>query len=495
MGRSILSKNPEIKKEWHSTKNGQLDPKEISYGSNQILWWTCPKGHEYEMSAKKRSIGRGCPVCAGKKIVEGVNDLAAVHPAIAQEWHPARNNPVLPTEVFPGSSKRFWWRCSMGHEWQTSAANRVRGTGCPYCCGKRPFSSETDFATTHPEIAKQWDYSMNGELKPEMVSSDSSRKVWWRCSIPSHPSWRTAVHLRLKVKGGSKCPVCANRKILSGVNDLKTLRPDLAAEWHPSRNEAVTPRHVGVGTNKRVWWKCRDGHEWKAKIANLCEGHGCPFCAGVKMSVGQTDLLTLRPEVAADWHPSKNGDKKPESYAQSSGAVVWWKCNEGHEYRRTIRNQARSKGCPFCRGRKLLEGFNDLATTHPELSSEWDLKKNAPLIPTEVTRKTIKKVWWMCPLGHSYAAMVSNRILSGTGCPYCAHKRILRGFNDLATKNPELAREWHPKKNGKLRPCDVFPASSTKRWWRCACGHEWESTIGNRSKGQGCPKCARRRKR
>ena len=87
-------------------------------------------------------------------------------------------------------------------------------------------------------------------------------------------------------------------------------------------------------------------------------------------------------------------------------------------------------------------------------------------------------------INHEWEARINNRI-SGTGCPYCAGKAVCID-NCLQTKNPKLARQWHPTKNGKLTPRDVTPGSNKKVWWLCSHNHEWQAYVYHRNKGSGC---------
>lgn len=143
-------------------------------------------------------------------------------------------------------------------------------------------------------------------------------------------------------------------------------------------------------------------------------------------------------------------------------------------------------------GQKIWKGFNDLATTHPELVSEWDKDANIDLSPYNITAKSNKIVHWVCKLGHTWEAP-PNRRSAGSGCPYCAGKKVWKGFNDLATTNPELVKEWDKIKNQKLTPYDVTSGSNRKVHWKCKNNHTWQSQIYLRAKGQKCPYCSGRR--
>ena len=129
-----------------------------------------------------------------------------------------------------------------------------------------------------------------------------------------------------------------------------------------------------------------------------------------------------------------------------------------------------------------------LAYLNPKLAKEWDYEKNYPLTPSDVTYGSNKKVWWKCQKGHMWLASVKTRF-HGHKCPYCANKKVCRD-NCLATVNPELAKEWHSVKNGKLTPSDVTQYSGKKVWWLCNNKHQYMATIASRSQGWNCPFCS-----
>lgn len=123
------------------------------------------------------------------------------------------------------------------------------------------------------------------------------------------------------------------------------------------------------------------------------------------------------------------------------------------------------------------------------MAAQWHPDKNRGLFPDGVTIHSGKRAWWRCELGHAWQATVANRT-NGVGCPFCAGKRVLIGFNDLASADHDLARQWHPTKNGYLAPFHVTAGSRKKVWWLCERGHEWHTTVASRFQGCGCPKCS-----
>ena len=139
----------------------------------------------------------------------------------------------------------------------------------------------------------------------------------------------------------------------------------------------------------------------------------------------------------------------------------------------------------------LIKGKTDLRAMFPDIAAQWDEVKNGDLTPEDVQPASGKKVWWVCPRGHNWQAVISSRT-AGKGCPYCAGRKVMPGFNDLQTVNPRLAVQWNYEKNGTLLPTAVTGMSHRKVWWTGVCGHVWRAKIANRSNGNGCPYCAGR---
>lgn len=280
------------------------------------------------------------------------------------------------------------------------------------------YTKSNSLSKKKPELAKEWNYSKNGLLMPDMISVSSNKKVWWICE-KGH-EWTANVGSRTR---GNGCPYCSNKYVLRGLNDLQTLHPELAKEWDYEKNNDLTPDNVFANSNKRVWWKCNDGHSWKTSVALRTRmGSGCPVCAGQRPIQGVNDLATLYPGLAKEWDYDKNGELKPSDILPGSEKTIWWKCDKGHSYSAFPRSRTvLNTGCPVCINKKILVGYNDLATLHPELATEWNYDKNDGLLPTQVggTGGSHKKIWWKCSEGHEWEATLASRISLHTGCPFC----------------------------------------------------------------------------
>ncbi|WP_026521133.1 zinc-ribbon domain-containing protein [Butyrivibrio sp. VCB2001] len=640
MDKNLLSEFSELCKEWDYNKNPD-SPENYAPHSNKKAWWICPKGHSYQSVIANRSFsGNGCPYCAGKKILSGYNDLATHFPKLLYEWNYSKNI-IKPSEVACYSSKKVWWVCSNGHEWETKISDRTRqGHGCPYCAGQKTIIGETDLSTTHPSFASEWNYVKNGSLTPHDVSYGSNKCVWWKCA--NNHEWKATIKLRTYTN--SKCPYCnSNNTIVSntGKKDLASVYPDLVQFWHPTKNTHATPETTPYGSGKRIWWICKNGHEYQMAVYNMTKGKGCPICSrrrrtsfpeqafyyylkqvfpdainsykgdfsrGMELDIyipsqrtgieydgkiyhrshqnllrdakkyqlckekgiqliriidiendspiirydhaikllNQSDMVLENticellyhlgklsevnvnitrdkfkileylgaldkslesefPEIASEFSRTKNGNLRASFFHPGSNEKVWWTCSKcGHEWKAAIsdRTGEDKNGCPVCSkqicGAKhhdyVLKSKGSFADNHPELLEKWNYKKNT-VLPTEVVSGSSQKIWWTCEKGHEWASSIGHVSERGCNCPFCTNKRVLAGYNDLASTNPDLVSEWDFKKNGDLTPTNVSAGSSKKAWWICrTCGNSWQSVIHTRNKGVGCPKCAEEKK-
>ena len=621
--------SPEIAKEWHPTKNGDLTPDKVRNIDQIKVWWLGPCGHEFYTQIYQRTKhGRGCPYCS-RRILSGFNDFQTKYPELAKEWHPTKNGSIKPSDVGPGDNRKFWWLGKCGHEWKAAVNNRRgQGSGCPYCSGRTVLPGFNDIQTTNPELLKEWHPTKNGDLKPTDVTRGSGKKVWWICE-KGH-EWKASVHARLR----NGCPYCCNRLFKPGYNDIATVRPDFAKEWHPTKNN-TTPDQVSITSRTEYWWLSPCGHEWKkTPIARYHYNPGCPVCQSESMtsfneqaiylfvkeqfpdsiscyrpdymkkkeldifipslrlaieydgdtfhkkvkrdeekailcrdnninlirvrepkcpplpyyitcfkvstikeeaviefltyleqylrekydlnvvfnkdidnnrhriyeqtikSKKERSIASIKPNLSKMWHPTKNGFLKPDMVYYSSEKTFWWLGPCGHEWTGVPGYYDDDAVCPYCSGVRVLEGFNDLATVRPDIAKEWHPTKNGGLKPNEVTSRSNRNIWWMCDKGHEWQRTISGRVSNNSGCPVCSNQRLCVGYNDLLSQYPEIAKEWHPVLNGELQPNEVKATSKLKIWWMCDKGHEWEvsplvRTVNNTS----CPICARSAKR
>ena len=483
-------------------------------------------------------------------MLKGFNDLETLFPYLVKEWHPTKNGNLKPSDVVARSGKKYWWQCKQGHEWFMSPLDRINGSNCSVCSSERKISvpektvllyikknyngeilsnyrsneiqnKEIDIYLPKINIGIEYDglyYHKNidrDKAKDRIVNelgislfhiAETINKnlirdnyIYYKVGNDKNLEWAINVLLNKIFNTNIKYDINISRDRADIYNLIEYYEkeqsilnnyPELAKEWHPTKNGKLKPEFVSYGSDKKVWWICDKGHEWEAVISSRVSGVGCPYCSGNKVIKGENDLLTLYPSIAKEWHPTKNGDLKPEDFSIKSNKKIWWFGKCGHEWETSIYSRIIGNNCPYCGSQKLLVGFNDLKTKNPELAKEWHPTKNGKLMPEDVINGSHKKVWWLGKCGHEWQAAIGDRIRNGIGCPYCSNNKLLIGFNDLKTKNPELVKEWHPTKNRDLKPENFFPNSHKKVWWICDKGHEYESYIIDRNNGNGCPICA-----
>lgn len=479
----------ELKSQLHPILNGDIDIDKIYVNTSQKFWWQCQEHpHAYLASARHKAGGQGCSVCSGKQIVKGFNDLATLSPEIAAQWHPTKNNGLLPAEVSRSYSKKVWWVCDLGHEFEALASNRKTSSHCPTCSGRVILKGFNDAASLYPHLAKAFHPTLNPGVNLEGIGKSFPQKIWWKCEN-GHDVHALISNALNKVP----CEYCIGRKIISGYNDLATTNPEIIKFWHPTKNLPLTPESVTKGTKKKIWWVCENGHEDFILPNNKIKiGPQCSYCNRSKMMTGLNDFATLYPEPAQEWHPELNGDDKPSMFAATSSKKFWWQCKTcGEAWSAALHNRGRhGTGCPYCSGNKIKVGLNDLKTRLPELASQWHPTKNGELTPSQVTIGSPQNVWWQCLAGHEWQTRIRDRVAKNNGCGECYRSGIISGTVSFTETHAHLLTEWDYEKNS-YSPEVVSAFSSRKIWWKCATNpeHSWEAPMANRTRGAGCPQC------
>lgn len=391
-----------------------------------------------------------------------------------------------------------WWICSKcGYSYQAIISNRTRGRGCPVCRGLKVTTLQNCFATKFPELAKEWHPTKNGNFTPYHIRPKSEKRAWWLCPKCKW-EWYVTVATRSSGRG---CPSCFGRAV-TPQNCLASKNPALASEWHPTKNGELTPSDVRPRSGKKVWWKCKKcKHEWQAKIYGRGSGDGsgdgspgCPGCSG-RVATPENCLAVKFPKLIKEWHPTRNKKLTPYDVTPGSTNKVWWLCKKcKYEWQANIGHRSAGSGCPACVG-YAVTSRNSLSIEYPQLVKEWHPTKNGKMTPSDVVSGSNKKVWWRCSkCKHEWRTKINSRTSGGHGCHACAGK-IVTPQNCLATKNPELAKEWHPTKNNGFTPYDLTVKSDKEAWWLCKkCGNEWKRSPSYRHRVVGCISCKKRRK-
>ncbi len=310
--------------------------------------------------------------------------IVETHPEVAAQWHPTKNT-IKPEDVSAGSSKKVWWlcpnTCSEGckHEWEATVSSRcdLRKVGCPYCVNKK-ICIHNSIATTHPEIAAQW-HPIKNTINIDNISEGSGRKVWWlcpnTCSGGCKHEWQATVASRCRA--GHNCPHCVS-KIICIHTSIITTHPNIANQWHPTKN-TISIESVTAGSKKKAWWLCTKtcsqgcSHEWEASIGDRCVGYGCPYCSG-RICCIHNSIVTTHPVVALQWHPTKNKELCINNVSKGSIKKTWWVCNNNHEWNASINARCHSRGgtgCPTCKNKTARKLFDYITSLFPDAISEY----------------------------------------------------------------------------------------------------------------------------
>lgn len=426
---------PEIAKEWHPTKNGDLLPSEISKKNGKKVWWICKYGHEWQATPHDRATNNtGCPICSKRRLTSFPEQaiffyIRKLYPDATNRFKDIFNNGMELDIYVP--SIRFAVEYD-GAAWHNNEEVHRREKLKYDICNKNKITlyrvkehtgeKWNDVADAIYYIHKR---KNEAELQPTiqaiMDSIDPESNMWTR-SNPRQIHSSIIVNLERDAN--------AIREYLTPIpNSLSELRSDLVAEWNVEKNGNLRPEMFGINSNDKVWWKCsKCGHEWQTSVIHRGgkRNSGCPECA--KELKGETftkrrveergSLAEKNPDLAAEWHPTKNGNLTPADITEKRFANVWWKCSKcGYEWEASPNNRSRGIGCPCCSGRVPQIGENDFQTLYSEVAKEWNYERNGDLKPEQFLPKSGKKVWWRCSVcGYEWKTEIRNRT-NGHGCP------------------------------------------------------------------------------
>ena len=548
----------EYMQEWNYEKNPELPENTVRQATMKV-WWKCKKcGYEWQTALVNREKGHGCSRCGNRvksikmhdKALRNNGNIRDNNPELILEWDFEKNIGIEPNECTSASKQKVWWKCKeCGNSWQAFISSRTRGNGCPEG-GKKKMISEriknhlkynNSLAEDNAELIKEWDYDKNGDITPYMITPKSSQHYWWICE-KGH-SYEASLLSRYSDSG---CPICSNKQVLAGYNDLATIKPDMLEKWNYEKN-VIMPKEITYGSKRKVWWKCPEcSYQWKAAVYTITGKRmgGCPRCAreartsfpeqaayfyikqlfpsainGDRVQIYPKELDIYIPEInvaieydGEAFHQSRKRDIEKNMLCQERGIFLYrireMKCPPldnvdncvSYNYdrydisslaeviKRICNRLGKDIDIDLERDELSIEEQyrkkkkeNNLAGLYPELVKEWDYVKNKGLSPDKYSFGSSQKVWWICSKGHSYSCAINLRSVGNAGCPYCANKKVLQGYNDLLSRYPEISDEWCYEKN-KERPENVVSGSHKKVWWKCKkCSGSWEATIVNKN--------------
>ena len=509
MGKLIEGKNdlqtlfPEIAKQWDFEKN-DVTPNKVSARSNTKRFWLCAAAHSYDASPDKRVRGAGCPYCNNRRLLVGYNDLKTVYPSIAEEWDYTKNEGRPENYTFRSTKKANWICSQCQTHWESRICDRVDAKygGCPKCSARKRGEErhkkaiEIRGGITDPFLLSEWDYERNIR-GPEHYTLYSNEVVYWICSKCGY-RFKAKICNRARRKS---CACCSGKIVVSGINDLATTHPQLAEEWHPTKNGDLSPRNVSYGMAKKVWWICQEGHEYQATILHRSSGTSCPVCnSGRQTSFAEQAVFYYLKQVFPDainhYKDIFNKSMEVDIYIPSIKLAIEY---DGMAWHKSDKIEREKRKYAICQrnGIRLLRLREKISEKDMDTADEYLSLGEGPLYEPKHLEKVIRFLLdKIDPETNVWTRRNPSAIHSKISINIKRDEREIRSYmtrlnnGSLAECLPELAKEWHPTKNGTLTPDKVKPHSDIMAWWRCSkCGNEYFSSVEKRSYGTGCPRC------
>lgn len=554
--KKYVSDYPILAAQWHLTKNGNKFPEDVKFGSNVRIWWVCEKGHEWEATPHNRTKGQGCPKCShqtSKGEIRIYTELSALYDEVKSRhkidgyevdifvpqlntaieydgafWHKdkdkkdkskqaylesigvrllrIRERPlkkISVTDILVSSRKHL---CKFDLNKLVMEVGGEQGRLNSYLShtnflNERMFRVYLDYfpspfpdkslATINPELCKEWHPTKNTPLSPDNFTANSGHKVWWRCK-KGH-DWNASIDSRNGK--GTGCPYCsATFKLASPDYNLSKTHPHLVAYFHPTKNGNLRPTDITGGAEKIIWWQCPsdENHEFERSPNHMSSSSApelCPFCSGVFVS-GKNCMATTNPEMAEIFHPTKNGKHTAKNIRAGSRETYWWQCHNGHEWRQSAFNIQRSLDpCPHCK---------TLLIQRPDVAEYFHPTKNGKLKVSDLTLWSSLQVWWQCLNNSSHVWRTSAATMvqpeRKSLCPICLPTRVSGCMSEV---RPDMAKAFHPYKNGQNTPRNLKAGTGKNLWWVCSNNksHEWQASGDNlkrSSRPDLCPACRRK---
>ncbi len=496
MTKQFLVNESELMKEWDYDDNQDLNPAELLVGSNKKAAWICYLcGYKWITAIYHRAINKsGCRKCSSRQRLNFniKESIFKTHPNIAKDWSPDKNGRLTAKMFSKNAGYEANWRC---HICGTESTKSIKTySGCKQC--KKPKRlQKKNLELVFPDISKEWDKEKNKDRLPSNFMPASNKYVWWLCSICGH-SWSAKISNRTSL--GRGCPLCSNKVIVAGKNDLTTTHPYLAKEWHPTKNKPLTPEEVTYGSGKKVWWRCPNNHEYKASLLHRAHGTECPKCnEGRQTSFAEQAtffyIKQLYPDAVSRYSPEFLERMELDIYIPGFKLAIEYDGEAWHK-KNTLKREERKyqlckeNGIKLIRLREKMPEFpSNIADEMFNTERLYEPHNLEKMLGELLKRINYSKTWMLgCPIDINIAR---------------DRPEILQYKTDLKAKSlkylyPEIAKEWHSTKNGTLLPEYFQPGSNHKTWWECPeCDNVYEAAIGKRTGGisgsvkTGCPKC------
>lgn len=431
----FMSRFPDAARYWHPTKNGDLQPDMFTWCSGKWVWWLCPIcGHEWQAPISHRTSRKhGCPKCNSVHSTSFSEQATFYY--VKQYFDDALNRHNL-TDVNGSFEVDIYLPLKQ---------IAVEYDGIYYHKNKSEKDKAKEVRLHHLKVTLYRILeARENKIEGNFIYYDFYHNYY------ENLNWAIASLLQLLSVDSntdttfSSIDVEADEVKISQIfytaeieNSLASCFPELLSEWNYERNGSLLPTMVKPFSDRKVWWKCKKcGHEWLSTVGNRSIGQGCLACARQKqsdqMSIPEEgcSLVDKYPEIAKEWNYERNGSLLPSQVSFGSNKKVWWKCSKGHEWQAVISSRTTRNGngckCPYCANQKVLVGYNDLASTFPEIAKEWNYEKNGDLLPTQVVFGSNRKVWWKCShCGNEWIATISSRTSKHKrGCRKCGNVQM-----------------------------------------------------------------------
>ncbi|MQR93705.1 zinc-ribbon domain-containing protein [Fictibacillus phosphorivorans] len=485
----IADERPDLLKEWHTIKNKENTPFNVRSGSDKGIVWCCKDcEHVWETQAKSRAIkNTGCPKCNERYNV-GFPELA-IYFYVKKHFKDAQLNaqiegigsfksvdvfiPSLNLAIEYDGGHTHRERVMIDKEKSRSLVERgyqlirIRDNGLP----------PLDIKGVQEYLYERSSNKDIGNMIKYLLTMINEQYLGFSNEVD-----RLVDKIDVDI---DNIPILAQIPPIIETENLLESYPEIEDVWEYEKNYPLRPEHFKQYSNFKAWFTCEQKHVTLAQIGSKAKGHGCKVCLG-QVATEVYNLEILFPEIAREWNYEKNNFSSPDTYLPFSNQLVYWDCPKcGSTYDKMINERTGGgEGCPYCAG-KRVNNTNCLSTTHPYLVNEWDYIQNGKLKPTDVTKGSHDKVFWICERSHSYPAFVYSRV-EGRGCPTCYQlygrylPKKVKKERSLVVKKPEIAKQWHPTKNGNTLPEEVGAYAREEYWWLCKNGHEWKKAPNSR---------------
>lgn len=477
---------PDVVPLWDYEKN-EKNPDEVMATLQNYYYFVCDEGHEFKCSLNylvKHNFE--CPVCKGERVDPNRTALTVANPELAKEV--SANYYLTADKISVLSDRKILWTCpECGDDyWYPVNLREVHDDSCPYCNHTQLKTGNNDLTITNPQLAAEW--SPNNTKPANEVGEWQAYEAYWICP-ECGSEYRCQV--RNRSVGDDSCPVCTNKRVEKGVNDLATTDPDIAALLSPNC-ERKADEILRTSSYEALWVCPECSGEYRRSVKTKTHDNSdCPYCNGNKVLTGYNDLAKTNPELLPQY--SSLNERPATMVRKDWRATAYWECPDCHYvYEKELRTKTSDNSdCPICSKRIAVEGWNSLQDEYPNLPFIWSEKNDKK--PTEVTSQSSYKAVWVCPTcKHEFKAEVRRVVAGEIECPVCTGKVAIAGYNSFADEHPDIPFVWSEKNDKK--PTEVTSTSSYDAIWYCpTCKQEFRREVRRMAAGSDeCPICTGR---